>query len=95
MEQSEYLDIIPQRPVSMADMLKGREMPKFSKKEVFEFEALAKEIMDATGWKGNKIFPLFYNPKYNERKIRDAFTSYGRSKVKTFSYFMGILNKTK
>lgn len=91
-------EILTQQPIptrSLADMLKGREMPTLSKREIFEFEDLGKEIMEYTGWKGNKIFPLFYDIRYNERKIRDAFIAYKKGNVKTFRYFMGILKNTK
>lgn len=42
MEQSEYLDIIPQRPVSMADMLKGREIKKQNIRKEFTDEVFSK-----------------------------------------------------
>lgn len=86
---------VAQREKTSKELFGSYDLSKFSVKEIYEFQALGKEIMEYTGWKGNKVFPLFYDIRYNERKIRDAFIAYKRGNVKTFRYFMGILKNTK
>lgn len=72
------------------------EQKPINKKIDFEFQLLGIELQEIFPLeKKGTIWSLFYNPKFNERKIRDSMKAYLNQDIRSFRYFMGILHKSK
>jgi hypothetical protein len=84
----------------LGDLFKQVVVPEVQKPEgrkrapSTEYEAIALEMTSTfTKREHSQVWALMWNVKYSLNNIRDAWFALQRSKVKTFRYYMGILNK--
>ena len=78
----------------------GQYTPSLKKMQVDEKSTesteLAREIYNHFGKEsGRKVYPLFSNPRYTHRQIKDAWKAFKNTGQTDWKYFCGILNRTK
>jgi len=92
MKQSEYLDIIPQRPVSMADMLKGREIKYKKVKQGNKRAEQINRMTDALGIEAKYRKGLvFQSQLITDRELENIFSTALAFKANPAAFFRKLI----